>query len=374
MTIHPARKIDFDTLIAAMEAGKAAGHIVERRSDDGLRLFCYSDACTYERGWNDATRMARGLIVNPVRGQVLATPFPKFHNHGENDDPIPDLPFEVFEKLDGSMIILFHDGKRWRCATKGSFQSTQAQWAERCIAGLDLSHLEIGATYLAEYVGPDNRIVVQYSEERLALLAAYTETGHELTYSELMALSATLGIGIAKRYAFASISDLISRAATLPATEEGYVIRFSNGHRLKVKGDEYRRIHGVISRCTPLAIWEAMQAGDDLDITRRQLPEEFWSDFDQIVLCLQWRVGALALKVELAAAKVAALADKEVGLMLGTFDEEVRPFIFAHRKQGGDLMTGRSRQAIFRAIRPKANMLPNYTPSSSLHRVMDQAG
>ena len=43
---------------------------------------------------------------------------------------MPDLPFETMEKLDGSLIIIFHHNGRWRTATKGSFTSSQAQWAE----------------------------------------------------------------------------------------------------------------------------------------------------------------------------------------------------------------------------------------------------
>jgi RNA ligase len=37
-----------------------------------------------------------------------------------------------------------------------------------------------------------------------------------------------------------------------------------DGLRLKVEEDEYKRIHEPISRVTPLAIWEAMAAGNDI--------------------------------------------------------------------------------------------------------------
>lgn len=52
----------------------------------------------------------------------------------------------------------------------------------------------------------------------------------------------------------------------------------------------------------------------------------------------------------------------------------LRPCIFAWRKQGGDLLQGRSRAVVFRAIRPTENVLAGYVPSYAIDRVMDKAG
>jgi RNA ligase len=101
-------------------------------------------------------------------------------------------------------------------------------------------------------------------------------------FDGLGATADPLGWPVARRHAFASFSELVEHARGLPKTEEGFVIRFVDGLRLKLKGDEYKRIHALISRCTPLAMWEAMQAGDDMQAIRRDLPEEFWDDFDAI--------------------------------------------------------------------------------------------
>lgn len=151
------------------------------------------------------------------------------------------------------------------------------------------------------------------------------------------------------------------------------MLRFANGLRLKVKGDEYCRIHRLICRLTPLAMWEAMQAGDDLEAIRRQLPEEFWADFDAITGTLERNIAALVAMVQAEAEAVAGLPDKEVGLRLDQFPAEVRRFIFPYRKSGGDLMAGRTRDLVFRSVRPDGNVLPGYTPSSSVNRVMSEA-
>lgn len=151
------------------------------------------------------------------------------------------------------------------------------------------------------------------------------------------------------------------------------MLRFSNGLRLKVKGDEYCRIHRMVSGLSPLSMWEAMQEGKDLGSIRRELPEEFWQDFDAIVTLLKRQIDALIAEVTALAGSVAHLTDKEVGLMLDTFPERVRRFVFPFRKGGGDLLTGRTREVLFRAIRPDANRLEGYRASSAVNRVLNEA-
>lgn len=369
---HPAREMEFGALFEGLQIAKEAKLVSESRGPDGLLLYCYSDACVYDRQWNPVTLAARGLILDPARKQIVATPFPKFFNVGERAEPIPDLAFETFEKLDGSLIIIYHHAGVWTAATKGSFASEQAKWARSYLARSDLSAFTVGTTYLAEFIGPENRIVVHYQSAALVLLAAYAEDGSEVSYADLIELAGKLAWPIARRHAFAGVSELVVHAQGLPPSEEGFVLRFENGLRLKVKGDEYRRIHALISHLTPLAMWEAMLAGDDLQAVRRDLPEEFWADFDQIISIITNQLQALMVRTKLEAQAVAHLSDKEVGLQLDKFPEDVRRFIFPYRRFGS-LTEGKTRQGLFRAIRPTANRLPGYQPSFAMNRVMEEA-
>lgn len=370
--IHPARKMAFDDLLGGLEDAKAAGMVASRICPAGRSIYIYTNRCVYENGWNEFTLLARGLILDRAERRVVATPFPKFFNAGERNGSIPDLPFEVFEKVDGSLAILHHFNGGWRAATKGAFESPQAAWVERKIAEYDLSALETGCTYLVEAIYPENRIVVHYGTAELVLLAAYAEDGSEFDYEQLLELGDRLGWRAARRHSFASFADLMSAAQGLPANEEGFVIRFIDGLRLKLKGDEYRRIHALISNCTPLAMWEAIQAGSDLDTIRRDLPEEFWGDFDNITSLLSARVADVTAKVAVTAAALAGQSDKEVGLQLRALDPEVQPLIFHWRKAGGKL-EGRALDALYRMIRPTRNELPGYTPSYALGRVVEEA-
>ena len=203
------------------------------------------------------------------------------------------------------------------------------------------------------------------------MLAAYDGDGRELTYDEVLATCQALGWRAARRHEFASIVDMVSHAATLPRDDEGFVIRFSNGLRLKLKGAEYRRIHALISRCTPLAMWEAMVAGDDMSAIRRDLPEEFWADFDDIVRLLTTSIAATEARVAGVAASIAHLSDKELGLSLNTLPADARPYLFSFRKSGA--ITGKSRESLMRSIRPTGNVLAGYVPSYEMGRVLEDA-
>ncbi len=370
--IHPARQMPFDELMAGLERARGLG-FVHRRIDPtaGLHLFIYTPRCVYDDGWDEFAVMARGLIVDQAACRVVATPFPKFFNVGERHGEVSDLPFEAYEKLDGSLIIAFHHDGRWRTATKGSFDSEQAGWAQARLDAADLSALVPGTTYLFEAVYPENRIVVRYLDAALVMLAAYDANGHELTYDEVLVTCEALGWRAARRHVFASIADMVSHAAALPRDDEGFVIRFSNGVRLKLKGAEYRRIHALISRCTPLAMWEAMNAGDDMEAIRRDLPEEFWADFDDIVRLIAAQVAAIEARVTEVAASVAHLSDKELGLSLNSLPKDARPYLFGFRKLG--TIVGKSRDSLMRSLRPTGNVLEGYVPSYAMGRVLDDA-
>lgn len=367
--MHPARTLSYSELITGLEAAVEEKLVNKKISSDGLWLFNYSNSCVYERAWNIFTLIARGLIVDPVAQKVIATPFPKFFNFGERDEALPDEPFESFEKLDGSMIDLFHH-HGWRAATRGSFDSEQAVWAQNWLTQYDLNHLVQGTTYLFEATYPENRIVVRYGESALTLLGAYLENGTEADYEDLLLLGKATGLPVVERHSFSSIEDLVEHSHTLSNNQEGFVVRYASGTRIKIKGAEYRRIHALVSRITPLGVFECMAAGDNLEAMRREIPEEFWADFDKISELLDMRIREILFHVQGEAARFAGQSDKEVGLALSTISPLARPFIFAYRR-GDDLQEGRSRQALYKHIRPTGNRLSGYTPSYTLHRVQD---
>ena len=376
-TVHPAKTTAFDILVSELDARVASGMISTPKRDGNLVQYTYSQRCTYDNGWDLYTEMARGLVLDLGRKMVVATPFPKFFGYGERGKfNLPDdETFEAFEKVDGSLGIVFHDGNTWRVVTKGSFTAPQGQWATEWASAHGLFEegmLTKGNTYLFEIVYSQNRIVVKYPFEGMVLLGAYHESGVEFEREELEAIATTLGCRVARRFQYTSVTDMLEACKTMTNQQEGFVVRFQGGYRIKIKGDAYKRVHSILSNVTPLGIWRAMDQGDDLSGIRREIPEEFWEDFDSIQKILEGKLQEIVETVEQCSLEFEGKTDKEVGLARNSItDPWARQFIFPRRKGGKDWWK-KPGSPLFKAIRPTSNELPEYQPSTYLLGAQDK--
>ncbi len=116
-----------------------------------------------------------------------------------------------------------------------------------------------------------------------------------------------------------------------------------------------------------------MAAGGDVAEMRRDLPEEFWADFDAIHRILQTRFIRLAASVCHAAQDADGLSDKELGLRLSDVPEAIRPFVFPFRKATTDEARSKLRVAMLRTLRPTGNVLDGYVPSFAMDRALSEA-
>lgn len=261
------------------------------KSEKGdLVSYKYTDQCTYSKTWDDYTRQARGIIFNKKTGKVIAKPFDKFFNLNEMPETsITQLPresYEVFDKLDGSLGILYYEKKgEPQIATCGSFHSIQALEATKMLKekykNLENHHEDI--TLLFEIIYPANKIVCDYGDRReLVLLAAINKkTNIELSRLECEEIAAEYGFPIAEKFEY-SINDMIELQKTLPKDKEGFIVRFASGLRVKIKGEEYLRLHRVVSGITPLFIWREMKNGKLPDSYLKAIPEELLPDVNII--------------------------------------------------------------------------------------------
>lgn len=238
-----------------------------------LYIWNYTPACQFANAWDEYTEMARGLITDED-GNIVARPFRKFFNIGQREVRLPSGDPEVFEKMDGSLGILYWDGNLPCIATRGSFTSDQALWATKWIRDqlIDPDDFDHAATYLFEIIYPSNRIVVNYGDRaELVLLAVInTATGEELDH---IVEARRLGFVYAKKYPFTNFGELMK---SIPENEEGYVLRYPNGYRVKIKGPEYVRLHRILTGITSRRIWELLAAGDDIDRIIENVPDEFY--------------------------------------------------------------------------------------------------
>lgn len=259
---------------ADLKAEIDAGYVTRKQHPElPLSIYTYGRTCQYENHWTPVTTRCRGLVADDTDGRIVAHCLPKFFNHSQHGTghdfapPLPNEPFEVFDKVDGSLGIVFHYGSRWHVASKGSFISEQAQWAQ---AWLDKARpdgvLEPGCTYLAEIVYPENRIVVNNGDERtLVLLAVYDADGQErpaLSYAEAWE---SLGGRVVRSWRALPLTELARRAeqnlklddtAATGTDAEGWVVRFVSGVRVKIKFSEYARLHHALTGTNARDVWQ----------------------------------------------------------------------------------------------------------------------
>jgi RNA ligase len=280
-----------------------------------LSIYNYSRECQYDGKWDDITLNCRGLVLDGD-GNVIAKPFPKFFNYEEiKSEDIPNENFEVYEKMDGSLGIVFYyeeelsDERRyniwfnnnyvtgmerlfdpnklpdfddpyyeptpkikgeWHIATRGSFTSEQAIKGREMLDKLNKTDLISGYTYLVEIIYKNNRIVVDYGDdEKLVLLGCYNnETGQEILINEME------GWEIVMKYKTWG-EDWETLKQEISKDNEGYVIRFSGGMRMKIKGTEYVRLHKILTNFSTKDIWELLKNNEPMEPFLERVPDEF---------------------------------------------------------------------------------------------------
>jgi RNA ligase len=387
-SFHPASKMSFDELYAGLNK-EVEDIYINKQVNGDLELYNYSVNCSFEKHWNEFTLIARGLILDVKNKKIVAMCLPKFFNYGEawiktseNEGISPELPKEGFtigEKIDGSCCFVWMVDGEWHTSTRGSFFSEQAIWAEDFLRkNIKTEYLNPKFTYICEVIYPENRIVVKYDYAGLVLLSAYCgeegeNYGKECDRIYLDGIAQKTGLRRPKVYGYKSVDDLLKISETLKYDQEGFVVRFENGYRVKVKGREYCAVHRIISGCKPLTIWEMMSECQDLVAVKKLLPEEFWKDFDGIVSILTSKVELYLKQVKEFFEATKHLSDKEVGLM---FTDNFLPvickkFVFHCRKNkflDEIEKPGKTRKSFFNYFRPTNNVLEGYKPTSSLTR------
>lgn len=276
--------MDFNLINKMIEEGYVT---VQTHGLYPLSIYNYSKTAAYDQVWNEATLNCRGLIVNNETGEVVARPFRKFFNLEELTIPLPNEPFEVYEKMDGSLGILYWYGDKAAIATRGSFISEQSQVATELLNTKYkhlLPHLNRDYTYLFEILYPENRIVVDYNGLRDIVLIGVidTKTGKDVSLDfateqirdGLYAHAKHAVFPVVKR--FDGVEDFNELKSVDRDNFEGYVIKFVNGFRVKVKLEEYCRLHRIVTGVSNKTVWEYLREGRMFDELVDRVPDEFY--------------------------------------------------------------------------------------------------
>jgi hypothetical protein len=266
--------------IEELEKNIELGFVSKRKHPElPLYIYNYTNEAIFANEWNDVTRVCRGLILDEDYN-IVARPFKKFFNLNTESEPsthVDNLPKEapiVTEKMDGSLGIYWSWKGYEGIATRGSFSSEQAIWATKHWNVITKLlrwkfYFDPNITPCFEIIFPENRIIVNYTDQRrLCLLGIVNNNdGSEYSYQDLLATGYP---DVVKTYEGKSLSDCVRESEMdIPLNMEGYVLCYYGigsplyPLRVKIKLADYLRIHRLIFSLNDKLLWEMLRDGID---------------------------------------------------------------------------------------------------------------
>lgn len=198
-------------------------------------------------------RESRSIILDKSKDwAIVARAFDKFFNFGEQlAAQIDWKTARVQEKLDGSLIVMyFYDGT-WQVATSGSPDASgrvgdstttfeELFWRTWENMGLDLpSPAMKGITMMFELMTPYNKVVIPHKESTIKLIGArLISTGEEMPIEMLTHYP------IVKHFDITDEKGVLEALSKMNGAEqEGFVVVDANYNRIKMKCDDYVKLH-----------------------------------------------------------------------------------------------------------------------------------
>lgn len=253
---------------------------------EDLCMYKYTASCTFEKHWDEVTLQCRGIILDS-NDNIIAWPFDKFFNYEEHaSESLPKIPtnieYDIYTKLDGSLGISYIIGDKIYITTSGSFTSDQGVKATEilykkyynCIQKMLNTYCNF--TYLFEIIYPEDLHVVNYHDmEDIILIGIRNRiTGHDIDINALDAEHKHILLDFNVVYIH-NIHNEYKDFAKLQSlniqNEEGFVIRYKNAFRVKVKFADYIILHRNKAMLSKKTILQSLSDGIDI---LPVLPEE----------------------------------------------------------------------------------------------------
>lgn len=264
------------------------------------------DSCGHYASKNDELyairRECRGITFCNKTGQVISRKFHKFFNVQERSETSLQhidlsLGHKILTKLDGSMItpILLENKVRW-CTkmgitpVSGPVEDYVARFPQYEIFARDMIDRDL--TPIFEWCSRQQRIILDYPIDSLILLAIRENvTGRYLTLEEINHHATGMRVVEEHTYKSENIGVLIETTSPLKDAE-GWVIRFDDGHMVKLKCEWYLKLHknkealrfekDVVSLIVENKTDDIKPFLSDVDKKRLEdYEQKFWAGFDE---------------------------------------------------------------------------------------------
>lgn len=204
--------------------------VSEKHEVDDLVVWNYTKKA--EKDLIPEVKLAKGLITD-LNGNIVSMSF---------SDSFVKLPtsesFKVFNKLDGTLGVLYWMKGEPYLATPESFISDQAMMGSVILRRYDWSKINKKYTYLFEIIYPENKKVIDYGGAKAIILLAVIDnkTGRDLNLEKNHADFPYLKeVPIRDK----NIKDLQSENIV---NQRGYVLLFKDGKRLSIEFKDYLKL------------------------------------------------------------------------------------------------------------------------------------
>ena len=191
-------------------------------------------------------REMRGLMFSSETGKIISRPFHKFFNLDERQETFYsnlswDMPYRMEMKHDGSLIHASHFNGHSIYSTKMGPTTEIALMAAEFASDTHDKLLRDNPnhTFLFEYCGPKNQVVIEHPEEKLELLAIRNKI--DGSYSKGIpreTITFDNPLGDDKMQSIFNIRQWTGA--------EGVVISWENGERIKIKTEDYLEKHQMV--------------------------------------------------------------------------------------------------------------------------------
>ncbi len=255
-------------MLAAQEHLRAGNSPESLKTD--LGIYCYRHPDLPLVGFkysqidspktHPVVRDCRGLVLEEGSWDVVAKPFRRFFNAGEDQENFQKFAWDdctATTKHDGSLIILYNYRGVWHVNTSGSFGLGECGFSGKTwrevfweTAWLDEADLDPRWTYIFEMWTPFNLVVRSYPKPTAFLLSMFeTATLREASVAEADDEANMLEVPRPEHHHFTSLAEVhayLREVESRDRTYEGVVLRDRNNERYKVKTDTYTALHHLL--------------------------------------------------------------------------------------------------------------------------------
>lgn len=310
-----------------MEAAKGKIKYLQINQKDEFILLRYANYSSVFSGeepitlddlfscYNGFYRECRSIVIDLKREAIVTSPFKKFANLNEwEENSIDNIrreienakSVEITNKLDGSLqVARWYNGELFMTGS----QSLDYKKSWRLESGRNMllgnpSYLKIirenpTITFMFEFISLADAHVVKYdkSQEGLYLIGMRdSTTGKQFSYAEIKEFAIRYNIPMTEIFD-KTLDDVLEEIKYRKSDEcEGFVINI-DGHMVKVKTDDYVKLHKILSKLSSINLIIQNVADGKTDDLMSKIPKAYHSRVTKIIAVIEKYVAEMDKKV-----------------------------------------------------------------------------